>query len=114
RNLVFRQNRSRTIWRWWAIPRMAIRVCAAGVQSHRLPSLPNSSSERNHALLFRTLATLRTDLALFEDVDQLRWKGPTSTFDEVAARLDAARTEKRRPSDRRGSSAPLLKSVARR
>ena len=39
------------------------------------------TSERNHALLFRTLATLRTDLALFEDVDQLRSKGPTSTFD---------------------------------
>jgi 5'-3' exonuclease len=56
--------------------------------------------ERDRALLFRTLATLRTDLPLFEDVDQLRWNGPTATFDEIAARLDAARTEKRRPSVR--------------
>jgi 5'-3' exonuclease len=59
------------------------------------------SRERGHALLFRTLATLRTDVPLFEDVDQLRWSGPTPGFDEVAARLDAARTEKRRPSARR-------------
>src|SRR5271169_1191150 len=61
--------------------------------------------ERDDALLFRTLATLRTDLRLFEDVDQLRWRGPTPTFDEVAARLDAARTGKRRPSVRREPSA---------
>jgi hypothetical protein len=29
------------------------------------------SRERERALLFRTLATLRTDVALFDDVDQL-------------------------------------------
>ena len=67
--------------------------------------------ERDRALLFRMLATLRTDVPLFEDVDQLRWRGPTPRFDEVAARLDAARTEKRRPSVRRGPSAPIRKSV---
>jgi 5'-3' exonuclease len=58
------------------------------------------SHERDAALLFRTLATLRTDVSLFEDVDQLRWNGPTPTFDGVAARLDIARTEKSRPSVR--------------
>jgi len=52
--------------------------------------------ERERALLFRTLATLRTDIALFDDVDQLRWNGPTPTFAALAARLDAARTETRR------------------
>ncbi len=30
---------------------------------------------RDLALLFRTLATLRTDIALFDDVETLRWKG---------------------------------------
>jgi 5'-3' exonuclease len=70
--------------------------------------------ERDCALLFRTLATLRTDLPLFEDVDQLRWKGPTPSFDEMAARLDAARTETRRRFVRRVPSAPTLKSVAPR
>jgi 5'-3' exonuclease len=54
------------------------------------------SRERERALLFRTLATLRTDIALFENVDQLRWNGPTPAFDELAARLDAAPTETKR------------------
>lgn len=50
--------------------------------------------EWDHALLFRTLATLRTDIAIFEDVEQLRWTGPTPAFDALADRLDAARTDK--------------------
>ena len=50
------------------------------------------ASERDRALLFRTLATLRTDVALFEDVEQLRWKGPTPAFKPLAARLDRGRT----------------------
>ena len=45
---------------------------------------------RDRALLFRTLATLRTDLPLFGDVDDLRWKGPTAAFEPLAARLDLA------------------------
>jgi len=57
--------------------------------------------EWDHALLFRTLATLRTDIALFEDVEQLRWKGPTPSFDSIAAQLDAARTEKKSSSQRK-------------
>ncbi len=32
--------------------------------------------ERKNALLFRRLATLRTDIVLFDDVEELRWKGP--------------------------------------
>jgi len=51
--------------------------------------------ERDQAMLFRRLATLRTDIALFEDVEQLRWNGPTPTFDSSAARLDAAVTKLR-------------------
>ena len=51
--------------------------------------------ERDQAMLFRQLATLRTDIALFEDVEQLRWNGPTPTFDSIAARLDAAVTKLR-------------------
>jgi len=54
------------------------------------------SEQRGQALLFRTLATLRTDLALFEDVEQLRWNGPTAGFTELASRFDAAKTETKR------------------
>jgi len=53
--------------------------------------------ERDRALLFRTLATLRTDIPLFSDVERLRWQGPTPAFAELRARLDAATTEGRRP-----------------
>jgi 5'-3' exonuclease len=49
--------------------------------------------ENENALLFRTLATLRTDIPLFDDLDQLKWKGPTPEFEKIAARLDAAITE---------------------
>jgi 5'-3' exonuclease len=51
-------------------------------------------AEWEHAVLFRTLATLRTDIPLFDDVEQLRWAGPTPAFEALAARLDSARTEK--------------------
>jgi 5'-3' exonuclease len=54
------------------------------------------SLERDRVLLFRTLATLRTDIALFDNVDELRWNGPTEAFAPVAARLDAAVTDARR------------------
>jgi 5'-3' exonuclease len=66
--------------------------------------------ERDRALLFRTLATLRPDIPLFEDVEQLRWAGPTPGFDEVAARLDAARTETRRAPTSRTPGAAKDKS----
>jgi len=59
------------------------------------------SSERDLALLFRTLATLRTDIALFDDVDQLRWNGPTPAFAALGARFDAAITETRKQPGRR-------------
>jgi 5'-3' exonuclease len=49
-----------------------------------------------NALLFRKLATLRTDIALFEDAEQLRWNGPQPGFDGLGAQLDKARTEKKR------------------
>ncbi|MFZ6009206.1 MAG: 5'-3' exonuclease [Bacteroidota bacterium] len=36
--------------------------------------------QQDLALLFKRLATLRTDAPLFSDVDQLRWCGPTQDF----------------------------------
>ena len=42
---------------------------------------------RAQALLFKNLATLRTDAALFGDVDDLRWRGPTEDFEQTAAKL---------------------------
>jgi 5'-3' exonuclease len=42
---------------------------------------------REHALLFKTLATLRKDAPLFADVDELRWRGPRADFPEHAATI---------------------------
>ena len=39
-------------------------------------------------LIVRELATLRTDLPLFESVEELRWNGPTAAFAALAGRLD--------------------------
>jgi 5'-3' exonuclease len=42
---------------------------------------------RGLALLFKNLATLRTDAELFRDVDELRWRGPTGSFAACAENL---------------------------
>jgi 5'-3' exonuclease len=47
----------------------------------------------DQALLFRVLATLRTDVPVFDSVDQLEWKGPTADFAPLAARLDSSVTK---------------------
>ena len=44
---------------------------------------------RELALLFKRLATLRDDAALFGNVDELRWRGATPAFDAWAQRMDA-------------------------
>jgi 5'-3' exonuclease len=45
------------------------------------------AESRPIAYLFRTLATLRTDIHLFDRVDELRWAGPRDGFTAMAERL---------------------------
>jgi 5'-3' exonuclease len=47
------------------------------------------AAQRERALLFRTLATLRADAPIDADVDALRWSGPHAGFAGWAARLRA-------------------------
>ena len=59
--------------------------------------------DRDRVMLFRDLATLRDDIALFDSVDELQWQGPTPAFAPLAARLEAAITApdvKRAPRER--------------
>jgi 5'-3' exonuclease len=66
-------------WRTW------------GVNASRPGALAQTlERERDRVLLFRDLATLRDDITLFESVDELKWPGPTPTFQPLAARLEAA------------------------
>ena len=46
--------------------------------------------QMQQALLFRRLATLRTDIPLFNNVGDLKWSGPRPEFEPLARRLDAA------------------------
>ncbi len=68
-------------WRVWRV-----NATNAGALAQTL------SEERDRAFLFRTLATLRTDIPLFDDVDELRWNGPDVGFEALGKRLDAAVT----------------------
>ena len=54
-----------------------------------LEDFPDSvlGENRDRALLFKELATLRTDARLFESVEALRWRGPADTFSSVAAQI---------------------------
>jgi 5'-3' exonuclease len=62
------------------------------------------ASERDTAMLFRVLATLRIDRGLLRDVDELAWRGPAPGFedvcrflrdDSIAARMEALGSSRR-------------------
>ncbi len=50
---------------------------------------------RKLVLLFKDLATLRTDAPLFADAEELRWRGPTTAFEKRAERLGEGRLQSR-------------------
>lgn len=52
-------------------------------------------NDRDRALLFKDLATLRTDAELFDDVAALRWDGATAAFARWTERLGARRLGER-------------------
>ena len=57
----------------------------------KFPQAVLDGERRDLALLFKDLATLRTDATLFRNVDKLRWRGPTKAFAEWAERMEAPR-----------------------
>ncbi len=48
-------------------------------------------NRRDQALLFKNLATLKTDAKLFRNVGELRWQGPTSAFAKWTERMETPR-----------------------
>jgi 5'-3' exonuclease len=66
---------------------------------------PHVLGERRElALLFKKLATLRTDARLFADVDELQWRRPTERFSSCCARIGDPRLLARA---HKASGAPL-------
>lgn len=62
----------------------------------QFPESVLSGERRVRALLFKKLATLRTDAPLFANVDELEWHGPTGQFEQYATtRLGDARLAQR-------------------
>jgi 5'-3' exonuclease len=58
------------------------------VSVRQRPALAASlAAHREHALLFKDLATLRVERSLLPEVDALRWTGPTPAFAEVCDHL---------------------------
>jgi 5'-3' exonuclease len=49
----------------------------------------------DEALLFRTLATLRADVAVFDSIEDLRWAGPNPAFEKYSERLKAPELRRR-------------------
>jgi len=47
--------------------------------------------QQKQALLFKRLATLRTDAELFDNVDELEWRGPTPDFEAFTKKVGAAK-----------------------
>jgi len=47
------------------------------------------AAQRADAMLFKDLATLRIDRSLLDNVEELRWTGPTDDFEALCARIDA-------------------------
>src|SRR5207244_12683214 len=65
-------------------------TAAALLNRHRVTeTFPTTelAKDRDRALLFKHLATLRTNAPLFQNVDELEWRGPTGTFPEWTERL---------------------------
>ena len=97
---------------------MAIPVCRAGARSRpplvlakygHIENIPDDGTtwgvnvraaslsatlkrEREQALLFRKIATIRLDVPVFESVDELEYQGPTPAFAAIKDRLDSARS----------------------
>jgi 5'-3' exonuclease len=58
-----------------------------------IESFPESAlqGQLEQALLFKRLATLVSDAKLFNNIDELKWNGPTSTFAALTAKIEEPR-----------------------
>jgi 5'-3' exonuclease len=81
------------------IPKCGAKTAARLIIKHgpieRFPVDVLGETNHEYALLFKELATLRTDAELFENVDELRWTGPDASFARVAEIIGEPRLAER-------------------
>lgn len=80
------------------VPKIGRKTAAQLVNRYgRIEDFPENTlgSNLDSALLFKKLATLRADLPLFKDVEELRWTGATAGFPAWVGRLGDPRLLKR-------------------
>ncbi|HKH83346.1 MAG TPA: 5'-3' exonuclease H3TH domain-containing protein [Gemmatimonadales bacterium] len=80
------------------IPGIGATTAARLLNRHgTIEEFPDSvlGANRELALLFKILATLRADAMLFEDVEELRWGGPSTDFAVYAKSIGAERVLER-------------------
>ncbi len=73
------------------ISRVGPKTAASMIERHGpIEQFPAEILGKNleRALLFKKLATLQIDAPLFRDVDELRWTGPTTSFQSMAEKID--------------------------
>jgi 5'-3' exonuclease len=76
------------------IPGIGAKTAAQLLNRHgRIENFPPNvlGKRRDLALLFKNLATLRTDAPLFDAAETLRWRGATPAFAAWAKRMEAPR-----------------------
>jgi 5'-3' exonuclease len=73
------------------IPGLGPKTAASLINRYgRIEDFPDEvfrGNNRELALLFKNLATLRTDIPLFKSVEELRWTGPTKGFKSLAEKM---------------------------
>lgn len=75
------------------IPRLGVKTAARLIERYGpIESFPPQvlDGHLDDALLFKQLATLRSDAALFEDVEELRWRGDAAMLEEMPRLWSAA------------------------
>ena len=77
------------------IPRIGAKTAADLIKRYgpieKFPASVLEGERRDLALLFKNLATLRTDAPLFKKVDALRWRGAAPNFGAVAEAIGDVR-----------------------